>query len=80
MDTFVTRLGIGAMVAVVAFLVVMLSALFGGIAGWIVGLMYGESILGIAAQLGIHGITMFQFGVFLGFVGGFFKSNLSKAV
>jgi hypothetical protein len=58
------------------FFFIILSTFMGGVAGWMVGLVFGDTILGVAAQLGIHGISMFQLGVFLGFVGGFLKTKV----
>ena len=57
------------------FLFVIINSLVGGIAGLVVGLVFGDTILGIFSQLGIHNITMFQAGVFLGFVGGFLRTK-----
>ena len=49
-------------------------ALSGGVSGWIVGLFFTETILGTLSAVGISGVTMWQLGVTLGFVSGFFKS------
>lgn len=57
------------------FFLVLLRTLVGGIAGWTVGLVFGDTILGIAAQLGVKGVSMSDFGVFLGFVGGFLSTR-----
>jgi len=62
------------------FFFVIFFTLFGGIAGWVVGLVFGETILGILAQLNIKGITMWQFGLFMGFVGGFLKTKVTAEV
>lgn len=51
------------------FLIVILSGIF----GWIVGLLFGETILAILAQLGITGFSMAQIGIFLGFICCFFS-------
>ena len=48
-----------------------------GIFGWIAGLFFGESILGILAKFGIEGYTMWQIGIFMGFFSGFFKRMIS---
>ena len=47
----------------------------GIIFGWIIGWFFGETILGIFAEIGIIGFSMWQIGAFLGFVGSFFGSN-----
>ncbi len=62
------------------FFFVIFGTLLGGIAGWIVGLVFGETILGIIGQLGVHNVTMFQFGSFLGFIGGFLKTKVTATV
>lgn len=53
---------------------------FGAIAGWVVGLFFGDTILNIAGQLGIHNTSMWQLGAFLGFVGGFMKTKTTTEV
>jgi hypothetical protein len=67
-------LGLGGL-----FFFIILGALTGGVGGWVVGLAFGDTILGIAGQLGIKGVTMFQLGAFLGFVGGFLKTKVAHA-
>ena len=69
------------LLTVVAGLAVLplLGSFFGAVCGWFVGLVFGDTILGIAAQLGIRGITMWQLGCFLGFVGGFFRGSCSSS-
>jgi hypothetical protein len=62
------------------FFFVIFGTFVGGMAGWIVGLAFGDTILGILGQLGIHGITMFQFGAFMGFTGGFLKTKVTAEV
>ena len=62
------------------FVFAMISPLFGGIAGWVVGLFFGDTILGILGQLGVHNVTMFQFGAFMGFVGGFLKTKVTAQI
>lgn len=80
LETFGKVIG-GAVLAVGGiFLLVILGTLFGALAGWIVGLVFGDTILLIAAKLGIDGIAMWQFGAFLGFVGGFLKTKVTAEV
>ena len=59
---------------------IILGTLAGGVAGWIVGLVFGDTILGIASQLGIHDVTMFQLGAFFGFIGGFLKTKVTAEI
>lgn len=47
----------------------------GIIVGWVVGLALGDTILGILAQIGITGFSMWQIGAFFGFVSSFFGSS-----
>lgn len=49
--------------------------LMGVVFGWVIGLFFGATILGILADLGISGYAMWQIGAFLGFVGSFFGST-----
>ncbi len=60
------------------FCTVLMNALMGAFVGWVVGLFFGKTILGILACIGISGFKMWQIGVFLGFVGGFFKTTNSS--
>ena len=71
-------LGKLVLVAVFMFLGCILGTLFGAFAGWVVGLIFGKTILSFFAALGITGFKMWQIGAVLGFVGGFFKSSSAK--
>lgn len=53
--------------------ITLLMPVLGAVVGWSVGLLFGETILGIFAAMGITGFKMWQIGAFLGFVSGFFK-------
>lgn len=64
---------IGAVVAI--FVAILLGPLIGGCAAWVVGLVFGDVILGIFSQFGLKGVTMWQVGVFFGFVSGFLKTK-----
>lgn len=65
-----------AMLSIVFIVAVIMSTLCGGISGWIVGWFFGDTILGILAQIGISNVSMFQVGAFLGFVASFFSKSL----
>mgnify|MGYP005885508037 CR=1 FL=1 len=56
----------------------VLGVLGGGISGWVVGLFFGDTFLGIFKQIGIENVTMFQIGAFLGFVASFFKPVVQR--
>lgn len=58
----------------IKLLVVILSGIF----GWIVGWFLGDTFLAIFAQLGITGVSMWQIGAFLGFVGSFFTPLVTQ--
>ncbi len=59
------------------FILVILGTLFGGIAGWIVGLFFTETIMTTLDRFGVEtmGMTMWQLGATLGFISGFFKAT-----
>lgn len=65
--------------AALFILLVIFSTLAGAVVGWVVGWFFGDTILGIMNQLGIHGITMWQLGAFLGFVGSFFRTSTTHS-
>jgi hypothetical protein len=62
----------------VIFIMTLLGSIVGAFAGWLVGLLFGETILGILESLGISGFAMWQIGAFLGFISGFFKKFNTK--
>lgn len=80
METATKVLGGIVLTAGGIFLLVLLGTLFGALAGMVVGLFFGDTILGIVGQLGIHNIAMWQFGAFMGFVGGFLKTKVTATV
>ena len=63
------------LVALFMFLGCILGTLFGAFAGWVVGLIFGKTILSFFAAIGITGFKMWQIGASLGFIGGFFNSS-----
>jgi len=77
MDKMITSLGAIVVGIGGIFFLVILSTLFGALAGWVVGLVFADTILGILAQIGIKNIAMWQFGAFMGFVGGFMKTKVT---
>ena len=56
---------------------VILGTFFGGVAGWIVGLFFTDTIMGTLNRFGVDtmGMTMWQLGATLGFISGFFKAS-----
>lgn len=61
-------------IAVIIGLLMLAGPLVGAAAGWVVGWFFGPTILYVLAQMGLHGVEMWQLGMALGFVGGFFKA------
>lgn len=77
MDEFAKVVGVGMLAVAAIFFFILLSTFIGGFTGWVIGLFYGDTILRIFAQLGVKDITMFDLGIFLGFVGGFLKTKVT---
>lgn len=70
----------GAFMAVglvlLVIVMVILGTFFGGVAGWIVGMFFTDTIMQTLDRFGVDtgAMTMWQLGATLGFVSGFFKS------
>lgn len=66
-------------VGLVMFIIVIgiLGTFFGGVAGWIVGLFFTDTIMQTLNRIGVDtmGMTMWQLGATLGFISGFFKTT-----
>lgn len=62
--------------AVMIFCGVLISALFGAFAGWLVGAVFDDTMAELIRASGLS-VAPWQLGLMLGFVGGFFKSSLS---
>lgn len=75
-----TMITIAATFLVLMFLTPILGVLFGAFGAWVIGLFFGDTILLGFQRFGIDttGWSMWQLGVFFGFVGGFFKATLTK--
>ena len=75
----------GALAAIGLVLIVtvlaILGTFFGGVAGWIVGLFFTDTIMNTLNRIGVDtlGMTMWQLGATLGFISGFFKATGVKA-
>lgn len=80
METMAKVFGVVMLSMMGIFFFIIFGTLLGGLAGWIVGFFFGDTILAIASQLGIKSVTMFQLGCFLGFVGGFLKTKVTATV
>lgn len=56
----------------------ILSAIAGAIAGLMVGMFFSNAILPTFEAFGVTGLSMWKLGATLGFVGGFFRSPVTK--
>lgn len=80
MDKLATVLGGIALTIGGIFFFVVLGTLMGAFSGWVVGLFFWDTFRAILSQLGIRNIEMWQFGAFMGFVGGFLKTKVTAEV
>lgn len=63
-----------------AFIMPILGTLIGAFMGLIVGLFFGQTILDFLAAVGVNtvGMTMWQVGAAMGFLGSFLRTTVSK--
>lgn len=54
----------------------LLGTAVGATAGWIVGLVFDQSMFLLAKMLGIPDAAPYQLGAIFGFIGGFFRSSI----
>ena len=80
MDNAIAGIIAAIFVTALLFALVLLATLGGAFAGWVAGLFFEETILGTLRRAGMdtHGLSMWQLGATLGFVGGFFRNATSK--
>ncbi len=71
---FLAILGALTLSLAMLFVLPLLGALGGAFSGWVVGWFFSETVLGFLAGWGIKGLAMWQVGLSLGFIGGFFKA------
>lgn len=67
-------------VIALAFLLPVLGTLIGAFMGWVVGLFFGETILAFLAAVGVttSGLSMWQVGAAMGFLGSFLRTTISR--
>lgn len=67
-------------VLVLALVAPVLGVLFGAFAGWLVGLVFEQTIIGFLSRVGVNtdGLTMWQVGAALGFIGGYLKTTVAQ--
>lgn len=78
MSKFAEKLAFAIMFAGALLLILPFGTLMGGIAGWVVGVIFGDQILSVLSKLGLHGVTMWQLGLTAGFFGAFLRTNVSE--
>ena len=69
--------GGAGVVLTVLFFGVLLSALIGAFAGWVLGFVFPSTMALASTMLGIEAAP-WQLGVIFGFIGGFFRSHNNK--
>jgi hypothetical protein len=71
---------IGALVVVVIMVLIfpIISALFGAFSGWVVGIFFSSQIGAVLAHFGLN-YPLWQIGMTLGFVSGFFRSSPTQS-
>lgn len=63
---------------ILVFVACIAGAVVGAGAGWIVGLMFDDSLALLAKAMGIPTAHPYQLGAILGFVGGFFRASVTS--
>lgn len=63
--------------AVVLFLGILAGTALGALAGWVVGLVFSDTMIRLATMIGQPDMPAWQIGAILGFVGGFFRSSMT---
>ena len=65
---------------VIAFVAPVLGTLIGAFMGWVVGIFFGNTIMAFLAAIGVKvaGLTMWQVGAAMGFLGSFLRTTVSK--
>lgn len=73
-------LGFMGFVLIIAFISPVLGTLFGAFAGWLVGIFFGDTILDFLSRVGVRtdGLSMWQAGAALGFIGGYLKTTIHQ--
>lgn len=75
MQSFTTFIFASIGIASLLFVVILTGTLFGGIAGWVIGLVFPYVIASLNTVLGLT-LTGFEMGALLGFVGGFLSTTV----
>ena len=75
MEKFLISLGVVLLLGLFMVILPLVGALSGALSGWVVGWFFTETVTSFMAALGIKGLAMWQIGMSLGFIGGFFKAT-----
>ena len=61
------------------FIAPIIAVFCGALSGWIVGLVFADEVMTVLSRFGVEtsGLSMWQLGAGLGFVGSFFKSSFT---
>ena len=78
MEKFITVIGAALVFSGTMAALLPITTLFGAIAGWIVGLFFGDTILYALSEMGLRNITMWQLGATLGFVSTFLRTRVES--
>lgn len=75
MEKFISAVGVTMLVCCLFIILPILIALFAGFGAWAAGLVFEDTIrTGLkAVGLNLDGLSMFQIGVTLGFIGSFLR-------
>lgn len=77
-DAIVYSLGGGIILALV-LIAPLLGAVFGSFSGFMLGLVFDETMITLAAIIGQPDMPAWQIGAILGIVGGFFRTAVSTS-
>jgi hypothetical protein len=67
-------------VIAIAFIAPLAGVLIGSFTGWVVGLVFSETILSFLSRFGVDtaGLAVWQIGAAMGFLGSFLRTTVSK--
>lgn len=65
---------------VMILVIPILGSFFGALSGWAVSLVWNDAIIGFLSRIGVdtNGLTLWQVGAAMGFLGGFLKTTVHK--
>lgn len=79
MDKHTKIAGAAILFSAMIIIAAPLNALMGAVAGWTVGLFWGDTIISVLRSLGIpEKFTMWQIGATLGFLGSFLRTKIEN--